>query len=712
MVADGPAARAYLRSEIEELLGSAHEELWIETWAGFCERLLREYALEAGIDPFFEVAAPADRLAILLERLDDLPLRRHEIRGNPAGLLARLLERIDVLKHEGIGPAELRDHARAAERGASRRSEREAALRELEFADLFERHDSIMLERGVIDEPELALELGRLLGNRPDVCEAIGERFEQLMVDQLEDAGAARCGLIPLLAAHGNVLAVCDPDQGLSAFRAHGEAAAARFAATYADAGLSEYRLSRPVALGPGPPRSARRSPRLVPDVYRGTAKSEAAGIGAACRRSRAEADAGSAASAEAAVADDSVRLWRCSNERAQAQAVAREIEHLLAAGECGPEEICVITAPTGREGRLVAAALEERNVPFRSGGTANFFHRPEVRDAIAWLRALADPGDASAVVRALTRPPVELRSVDLARCTTIARRRKLDMISAVEAALESPQLPPPSRDRIRSFLKLYRSAGKALDRLRADIFVRRLIERIGLRRHSLFAASPETAERLVNLAALADLAGDWTRRRPDGSTREFVRYLSAVAEAGQRFSGPVESAPRGAVLLAEPGQVKGMRFDRVYLVGLEAGSYRAGAERAGWIPDGLLEGPRRPPARWSPRRSPRGAPTSPPVVRRAPSVLSFAEEARGRRDRSVADLPEPPARSASPRSSTRRSSSARPRACTRPTGWSATTCSRLPGGPGRRSARCASTRPRTSIARSPASSSCSSSRA
>ncbi len=221
-----------------------------------------------------------------------------------------------------------------------------------------------------------------------------------------------------------------------------------------------------------------------------------------------------------------------------------------------------MLTGASARESRLIAAALEERNVPFRSSGSAAFFGRPEIRDAIAWLRALADPNDSAAVVRALTRPPVELRSVDLARCTTIARRRKLDMISAVEAALESPQLPPPSRDRLRAFLKLYRAAAGAFDGLRADVFVRRLIERVGFRRHGLFAASPETAERLVNLSRLAELAAGWTRRRPDGSTRDFVRYLAAVGEAGQRFSRPAEPAPaeRRPARRAGAGQGDGIR--------------------------------------------------------------------------------------------------------------------------------------------------------
>src|SRR6202012_6175803 len=94
----------------------------------------------------------------------------------------------------------------------------------------------------------------------------------------------------------------------------------------------------------------------------------------------------------------------------------------------------------------------------------------------------LADPADPAAVVRALARPPVELRSVDIARCTQIARRRKLDMVGALAAAMESPQVPPEARDRIRAFLSLYRSSMAAIDSARPDLYVHRLIERLALR--------------------------------------------------------------------------------------------------------------------------------------------------------------------------------------------------------------------------------------
>ena len=197
------------------------------------------------------------------------------------------------------------------------------------------------------------------------------------------------------------------------------------------------------------------------------------------------------------------------------------------------------------REGQAVAVALEERGVPYRLVGAAAFFQRAEIRDVLAWLRLLADPGDAGAVVRALARPPIELCSVDIARCTQISRRRKIDMVSALVAATESPQIPPEARDRILIFLKLYRSASAALDTTRPDLYVHRLIERLGLRRQQLFAAQADVVERLLNLARFGELATAYVRRSPQATPREFARYIAAVAEAGLREEEAVAGTGR-----------------------------------------------------------------------------------------------------------------------------------------------------------------------
>ena len=159
--------------------------------------------------------------------------------------------------------------------------------------------------------------------------------------------------------------------------------------------------------------------------------------------------------------ADGTVQFWRCASERAQAQAAAAEVERLLRDG-AAPGEVAVLVRSVRQEGHAIGAALDERAVPYRLTGGAALFDRAEVKDILAWLRLLVDPGDAGAVVRALSRPPVELRAIDLARCVQIARRRKLDMVAGLAAATESPQIDPAARERILGFLKLHRQIGRA----------------------------------------------------------------------------------------------------------------------------------------------------------------------------------------------------------------------------------------------------------
>jgi DNA helicase-2/ATP-dependent DNA helicase PcrA len=503
-----------LRAHCEALLEGPYEELWVGCWDEIGERLLREHAEAAGLDPFFDVLGRAERLAVLLDRFDSLPLRRHEIRGNPAGLLARLLARIDTLKAERVGPTSLAELAGRKAEEAGDEADRETARRELEFAELYMAHDRILAESGSLDRGDVFLALDVLLVERPDVRAALAERFVQVMVDELEESTPAQRALLEGLAGE-------NPNQ--------------MFALEEGDSGLEAWYRD------------------LHPD--------------------------GDAVVLERRFREPRVRFWRCANERAQAQATAREVEHLLAGG-AGADGIAVLLADPAREGGAVAAAMEERGIPFHLAGPTALFQRAEVRDAIAWLRVLVDPDDSAAAARALTRPPVELRPGDLARLTTIARRRKLDMVAGCEAALDSPQFQPEARERIQTFLKLYGTAAAVMEERRADVFVRRLIEAVGLRRQRLFAAQPEVAERLLGLSRLAELATAWTRREPHGSTRGFVAYLSAVAEAGVEPTGGEEPPAPGAVVGLALDAVKGLGFDHVFALGLEAEAEWA---RIGW---------------------------------------------------------------------------------------------------------------------------------
>ena len=550
------AAADALRTGVEDELERGFEELAVHTVHGFAARLLRDEALEAGLDPFVVPVAPADRLAMLLERVDELTLQVHDFQGNPATLLASVIARIDRLKEAMVSADEVARWAAALPAGDQR------AEREREFAHVYGTHDRMLREQGALDFGDLLLRAVALLHDKPHVRARVCARWRHVLVDDAQDLELAGMRLVVALGSeHGGLTAAGDDDCAVR----RGRGAAPRNLRDLADAlpGARSVRLERSL-----------RAPSAVLTA----AQAVVAPIEGRIEKV-ADAPPGG-----------SVRFWCCANERAQAQGAAAEIERLVRSG-VAPDEIAVLVRSVRNEGQAIAVALEERAVPYGLAGATAFFQRAEVKDVLAWLRLLVDPGDAGAVVRALARPPIELRSIDIARSVQIARRRKLDMVGALVAATESPQLPPEARERILGFLKLHRSAAGALDTARPDLFVHRLIDRLGLRRQQLFAAQADVVERLVSLARLGDLATAYVRRAPQATGRDFARYVAAVAEAGLHDDEEGAGEGRhGAVCVMAMHAAQGREFRHVFVLGLQSARMPGARRRlAEPIPDALL---------------------------------------------------------------------------------------------------------------------------
>jgi DNA helicase-2/ATP-dependent DNA helicase PcrA len=450
------------------------------------------------------------------------------------------------------------------------------AALEREFAEVFRAHDRFLRQSGACDEGDLVRLALGLVTQRP----SSRQPFEHVLVDDAQELDLGPAMLVRSLAA-GALTVAGDPEGALRRFRGAGGARVRWF----------ETEGTRVVQL-----LGSYRAPEQA--------------------------------------------FWRCANERAQAQAAAAEIERLISREQVAPGEIAVLVPDIAREGQAVSVALQERAVAHRLIGEAAFFQRAEIRDLLAWLRLLADPSDAPAVVRALARAPIELRSIDIARCTQIARRRKLDMVAALAAAIESPQVPPEARERIRVFLKLYRACTAQIDTARPDLYVHRLIERLGLRRQQLFAAQADVVERLRALARFGELASAYVARQPQATAREFARSIAAVADYGlrEREEPDLNRSPptRDAVQVLALEAAGGLEVDHVFVLGLHAGLQAPAWEP---IPDALLREPLPPVDDRSRRAALRGRLYVATSRARVRAVLSYP--ASGERGAAVAPAPE-----------------------------------------------------------------------
>lgn len=190
-------------------------------------------------------------------------------------------------------------------------------------------------------------------------------------------------------------------------------------------------------------------------------------------------------------------------------------------------------------------ATVPPEGSPVAEAGV-EFLQRAEVRDVLAWMRLLVDPHDASAVVRALARPPIELRQVDLARVIQVARRRKLDLVVGLAAATESPTVPPEARERIARFVEIHREAAADLTALAPDVFLARLIERVAVRRAGLLAPT-DSAQQRASLQALQALGAAYVRGAPAATTADLARHLEAIVPAAELGVSPDRGSPEPA---------------------------------------------------------------------------------------------------------------------------------------------------------------------
>ncbi len=543
------ARAAALRARLETRLELGYEELFVLTPSQLAALVLRARSGPALRDPVESVLSAGDRLAMLVERIDELSLQHHDFGGRPNALLGGFVRRIDRLKAELVFAA---DYEHWAGELCDDDGDVPAAL-EREFAAVYAAHERMLDQAGARDDGNLVGDALSLARQDPGAL----RRFAHLMLDDAQELDLAPATLVQTLDLPSLTVAG-DPAAGLRRYRGAG----AERLASFAGLDVREVEFAR--------------SQRCPGRVWQVATAALPEGRGAS-PPVNGDGPAGE------------VEVWRCANERSQAQSVAVDIERLLAREGVRAGQIAVLVPDIGHEGQAVSVALEERAIAHRLIGEAAFFQRAEIRDVLAWLRLLADPTDAGAVVRALARPPIELRSVDIARCTQIARRRKLDMVGALAAATESPQVPPEARERIRVFLKLYRASMGALDSSRPDLYVHRLIERLGLRRQQLFAAQSDVVERLRALAAFAELAAAFVARSPQATPREFARSIAAVADFGLREQEEPDLFDASAVQVLTLAAAGGLEAEHVYVIGLHAGIARGAGAGFEPIPEALL---------------------------------------------------------------------------------------------------------------------------
>ncbi len=542
-------AAVELRARAEELIGRSHETLRVTTFHSYALELARVHGVERGLLPATTVARTEDRMLMLLERLDELDLREHDLRGDRGRLVADLIDRIDKCRDQLVSAAQYRAWADERLAGAASGGAAHRARREVEIARVFEAHERWLAEDGREDFGLSIVRALELMRAHPDRLEAARTGARHVLVNEFQDTNHAQAELLYLVAGGAeSLMVVGDDDQGIYRFRGASAKNVADFRHRFPEA--AELRLevnhrstqtildAATAVVAPIPDRASKR---LV-------ARPEARG--------------------------PLPRFWRAPDPDGQARAVAQEVVRMAEAG-VPLEEQAILMRAVRLEARPVTEALERAGVPHQVRGGFGLFERREVRSAVAWLRAAADPADAQAHLRVASD-----------RRLSVPWTAAADAVSAAAAARRP--VAGPLAEVAPALAPLLDEAGRAAAELPPAEALRAIIDGCGLRSAALAAGGAEGAGRLAGLAALEHLAREIVEAEPAMDARGLATRLAGLAEIGFRGEGAAP-AERTGVQVMTVHQAKGLEFDVVVVIGMTRAGF-PGADRGGVdIPDALL---------------------------------------------------------------------------------------------------------------------------
>jgi DNA helicase-2/ATP-dependent DNA helicase PcrA len=532
-------AAGEMRERVRTLLGKEPAGMWIGTFHAIGARILRRDATRLGWTPGFTVYDAADAEA-LVKRIVRDQLRLDLKRWPPRAVHSA----ISAAKNE-LTSSE--DYARAASDPFER-----------VVADSYPLYQKALRDANAFDFDDLLVKPVELFRMNERVLQRYRERFQILLVDEYQDTNRAQYVLLRLLAEeHQNLFVVGDDDQSIYGWRG-------------ADIrNILDFEKDFPGA----------RTVRLEQN-YRSTQTIlDAANRVIAENRDRK----GKTLRTDNAVGER-LTLVECADERDEADWVAAEINARMGDDASFKLKSFVLLYRTNAQSRSLEEALRREGMPYRVIGGTRFYERREIKDALAYLRLVANPAADEAFLRVVNVPKRGIGDASLARLGEYATERGIPLLLAAERVEAIGDIRGPAARALPELAALIRKHAAVVERLPLDETLRALVTETGLI-ESLKQEGAEGEDRIRNveelIAGTADLEAGLHDRDP-----ELLEEMEAAGETGPRtidqFLAHValvadidQHDPKAdAVSLMTLHNAKGLEFPVVFITGLEDGLF------------------------------------------------------------------------------------------------------------------------------------------
>jgi DNA helicase-2/ATP-dependent DNA helicase PcrA len=518
-------AAGEMRGRIEAMLERPIGAMWVGTFHGLAHRLLRAHWREAGLPEGFQILDSDDQLRCLRRVLRDLDIDESQWPVKQAQ------NYVNARKDEGLRPNHLDD---------------KGDFWLTQMIRIYRAYEETCARSGIVDFAELLLRAHELLRDREDVLDHYRHRFEHILVDEFQDTNAIQYAWLRLLAGDtGKVFAVGDDDQSIYGWRG--------------------ARIEHIQQLPKDFPQA--RTIRLEQN-YRSTGN-----ILAAANALIANNEGRLGKNLWTDDGDgDPIHLYTAFNELDEARFVVSRIQQWIDGGE-SRDDVAILYRVSAQS-RAFEEALLAASMPYRVHGGLRFYERAEIRDALAYLRLLANRDDDGAFERVVNMPArgVGARTLDLLRGA--ARGDNVSLWRAAVRLVAENALPARAAAAVSGFTTLVEELAGSTADLPLEEHTAIVIERSGLMAHYERDKVDRAQTRVENLHELVTAARHFVGGEVDEEGREQDPLMAFLAHAALEAGEDQAKDWQDCVHLMTLHSAKGLEFPLVFLGGMEEGLF------------------------------------------------------------------------------------------------------------------------------------------
>ncbi len=495
----------------------------VSTFHKFCASLLRQYAEVVGLQANYSILDTGDQRSLLKEAMHDLDIDTSHFAPD------KVAWRISTLKNDLVTAEVYSDQMR----------DTASDLWETMTARIYPAYQKKLLKANSVDFDDLLMHVARMLTENEDLRLSLDQRYRYIMVDEYQDTNAAQYQIVLALSQRfPNLCVTGDPDQSIYGWRGARIANILRFEKDFPSAKLirlEENFRSSPEVLAAADSLIAHNTQRKEKHLI-------------------ATQPSG-----------PPVKGLLYENGNDEADGIAGRIRLAIDDGNWRPSDVAIFYR-TNALSRQVELALQRMKVPYQIAAGVAFYERAEIKDAVAYLRLIANPRDRAAFIRVVNKPLRGLGETSRNRLLAWADREGLAPLEACLRAKEVGKINAKAVFSFKIFAELIKSLSLADSGSVADL-LDTVLEKSKYRMALAMSPHEEDHERLQNLDELISAARQYDDQAGDERTLEgFLEQVSLVSETDSLDSSA------GSVTLMTLHAAKGLEFPVVFIIGVEEG--------------------------------------------------------------------------------------------------------------------------------------------